>query len=99
MPLTAERRITYDAERQQEKTAASSDVYFAYREPFDLGPRNWDRRRAAERSLAVFCKTYGEKAFSLSWSRAHLAAIERIEAAVFQGEQLALAMPRGIREG
>ena len=95
MVATAEYHKEYNANRQAAKTAKSGCVYEAFREAFDRGPLNWDRRRSTERSLAAFCKTYGEAAFNLPWSGAHRAAIERIEAAVFEGEQLALAMPRG----
>lgn len=95
MVASAEYHAEYNASRQQEKTTTAGDVYLAFRDAFDRGPLDWERRRAAAGSLALFCRTYGGPTFSLAWSPAHLRAIERIEAAVLNGDQFALAMPRG----
>jgi len=42
-----------------------------------------------------FCETYLAEQFYLAWSRDHDIALERIEAAVFEGGLFAVAMPRG----
>lgn len=53
------------------------------------------RKEAARLSFRDFCDTYFRQTFTLPWSRDHLKAIGRIEAAVLRGGLFALAMPRG----
>ena len=59
------------------------------------GPVDLNRRLKATESFRAFCETYGTAAFTLSWSPAHLVAIEKIEMAVKENAKFALAMPRG----
>lgn len=56
---------------------------------------DWARRLACKRDLGLFCKTYLPRTFELSWSKNHLACIEKIEIVFLQGGKFALAMPRG----
>lgn len=80
---------------QRAAIAQSQDVYVRYGEALDAGPANPKRRKKVSKSLRAFCETYGGDAFTLSWSPFQLAAIEKIEKAVFHGEVFAFAMPRG----
>jgi hypothetical protein len=65
----------------------------------DISPappiRNRKRRKAALKSLLVFLKTYFRKTFSLPFSDDHLAIIARLESAITNGGQYAVAAPRG----
>jgi len=65
----------------------------------DIGPLpkvvNPERKEAARKSFRAFCESYLPATFSLAWSDDHLEVIAAIEAAVFRGELLAFAMPRG----
>lgn len=53
------------------------------------------RRAVCAGSFERFCKVYEAAVFELSWSKDHLRVIEKIEAAVRDGGQYAMAMPRG----
>ncbi|MEX0585674.1 MAG: hypothetical protein WD176_03455, partial [Pirellulales bacterium] len=53
------------------------------------------RRAAGEALFKTFCETYFPHRFYLAWSPDHLKVIDRIERAIEQGGQFALAMPRG----
>jgi hypothetical protein len=53
------------------------------------------RRDECRQSFRRFCETYLPESFPLAWSDDHIKAIEKIEAAVLQGELFAFAMPRG----
>lgn len=59
------------------------------------GPVDLDRRIACTDSFKLFCETYMPEAFHLGWSNVHLEAIEKIEDAVSNAGNYALAMPRG----
>lgn len=95
MPLSAEKRRDYDARRQLAVTNRTADVALTFAAAFKKGPQNKKRRKEGAASLIKFCQIYGGATFSKPFSPSHLAAAERIEAAVLRGEQLALAMPRG----
>jgi len=56
---------------------------------------NWSRRTKATKALRKFCDTYGAKAFDRKWSDDHLRVLDRLQTAVTDGGQFALAMPRG----
>lgn len=56
---------------------------------------NWERRLACEKDFGRFCKTYLPNTFRLSWSKSHLACIEKIETVYMDTGKFALAMPRG----
>lgn len=53
------------------------------------------RRESCRINFRLFCETYHPETFSLAWSPDHLKAIARIETVILQGEQYAIAMPRG----
>jgi hypothetical protein len=53
------------------------------------------RRLACSRSFRLHCETYHRPTFSLEWSEDHLTVIRQMEAAIFDGELFATAMPRG----
>lgn len=95
MPLTAEQRIDYDANRQLKRTGQSGCVYEAFRDAFDHGPADWERRRKAVESFGFFCETYGKGTFRLRWSAAHIRAIDKIERVIRDGDLFAFAMARG----
>lgn len=57
--------------------------------------KNQQLRADCERDFKKFCEEYFPLSFPLKWSIDHLKAIEKIEKAVLEGGQLALAMPRG----
>ena len=59
------------------------------------GAVNPDRRWECTDSLKSFCEHYMPEAFHLGWSPVHLEAIEKIEDAVNNAGNYALAMPRG----
>jgi hypothetical protein len=53
------------------------------------------RRRAADRSLILFCETYFPAKFALAWSDDHRRIIAQMQTAIETGGWFALAMPRG----
>ena len=53
------------------------------------------RKAKCRRNFRLFCQTYFKQTFALGWSKDHLKAIAKIEAAVLKGGLFALAMPRG----
>lgn len=74
----------------------------------DLGeippPKNAKRREDSRRDLKLFCESYlssstkgkGSKPlFGLAWSKDHLKALKKTQAAILEGGLFALAMPRG----
>ncbi len=65
----------------------------------EIGPLppvlNHGRRQAADDSFRAFCETYFPLIFNLPWSRDHVRVIDKIERAVIDGDQFAVAMPRG----
>lgn len=85
----------YDRKKERERARNAE----ASRSGRDIGkiPAVADpkRRSAAEKSFRAFCESYFPDDFSLAWSDDHLKVINRIERAVVDGGQFALAMPRG----
>lgn len=79
------------------KTRAAQDIvnHPEFMEPMVAGPVDPERRRKATQSFRFFCETYGTQTFTLSWSKYHLSAIEKIESVVRDNAKFALAMPRG----
>ena len=57
--------------------------------------QNSERKTKCRRNFRLFCESYFSQTFSLGWSKDHLKAIKKIEAAVLLGGLFALAMPRG----
>jgi hypothetical protein len=52
-------------------------------------------RQSVTKSLKLFCeKCLGER-FTMGWSEDHLTAIKKMERAIFDGANFAIAMPRG----
>lgn len=89
MPTAAyQRHRQRAAERQRQLSAAGREIGPL---PAVVDPQ---RRRAAVRSFRTFAETYFRKRVNLSWSDAHLVAIETIERLVQAGGTFALAMPR-----
>ena len=58
-------------------------------------PEHFDRRLESADSFRAFCENYGQEAFTLAWSPAHLEVIEKIEDATLRSGSFALALPRG----
>lgn len=85
------------AERERDRSQRHSQEQ--WRSGRDIGPLpsivDPERRASCERSLKLFCETYLPTTFSLEWADGHIVAIEKMEAAILQGGQFALAMPRG----
>lgn len=52
-------------------------------------------RIKVSRSLRAFCELCLPDRFTMGWSPDHLKAIAKMERAIFQGENFAIAMPRG----
>lgn len=90
-----ERRYERSNAYQREQVAQTQDVHARYGKLLDKGPKNKRRRKRCEASLRKFCETYGKNAFTLAWSETQLAAIEKIERAVFNGDVFCFALPRG----
>jgi len=63
--------------------------------PYDLTPKNKERREKASEDFKCFCKEYFPVSFPLEWGQDHIKAISKIERAARHGGQLAFAMPRG----
>jgi len=59
------------------------------------GVVNPERKQRAERDFRYLCEQYFPLTFHLPWSPDHLKVIAKIEQAVLQGGQFAMAMPRG----
>ena len=57
--------------------------------------QNPKRKAACRRNFRKFCESYYPYTFPLAWSKDHLKAVKKIEAAVLRGGLFALAMPRG----
>lgn len=76
-------------------TAYHQDCNSRFGDLFDRGPVNPQRRERCGKRLLDFCKTYQPLAFALDWAPYHVRAAERIEAAVWDGQMYAFAMPRG----
>lgn len=53
------------------------------------------RRKRCVANLQEWCETYHASTFDLAWSPDHIRVIERIQKAIHEGGQFALAMPRG----
>src|SRR3954463_1843671 len=76
--------------------ARSSELVLAGQEIAPLPPtRDPARRARADRDFRYFCETYFPKQFTLAWSDDHLKVIAKIQRVVCDGEQFAVAMPRG----
>tara|TARA_Y100000401_G_scaffold39590_1_gene30077 strand:- start:4119 stop:6182 length:2064 start_codon:yes stop_codon:yes gene_type:complete len=56
---------------------------------------NKDRREKCQKNLRLFFEQYHPDLFHRKWSEDHLKAIAKLEAAILEGGQFALAMPRG----
>jgi hypothetical protein len=85
----------YDAHKER-AAAHGRAVSAAGREIGDIpAVKDAARNEKCRLSFRVFCETYGPDAFPLAWSKDHLTAIDKIEAAVLRGELFAFAMPRG----
>jgi hypothetical protein len=61
----------------------------------DFSKINWERRKACERNLRLYCETYMKPVFRLGWADDHLKCIHKLEAVYLDGGKFALAMPRG----
>src|SRR5512146_2791313 len=65
----------------------------------DIGPPppcfNPARRAACLADLALFCKTYFPKIFSLPWSKDHLRRLANLDRRITEGGCSAEAAPRG----
>ena len=83
-------------DRERERLAAVSRKRSDGRK--EIGPlpacRNPERKAEGRESLLAFCKAYFPRRFRLTFSSAHLTAIERMEACTDAGELFACAMPR-----
>src|SRR5690606_35485598 len=54
-----------------------------------------ERRERARREFRYFCEQHFTDVFCLAWSADHLRVLEKVERAVLEGGQFAMAMPRG----
>jgi len=79
----------YRAEKSRQMSAAGRDIG-------DIPPVvDQERRESCEGNFRDFCEIYHADLFSLDWSADHLKIIDKLETAVLQGSQFAMAMPRG----
>lgn len=62
--------------------------------PPPRAPQHPAEAAACERDLRAFCERYHAATFSLAWSPDHLRVISKLQAAILEGAQLAVAMPR-----
>jgi len=76
--------------------ARSAALVLAGQEIAPLPPTQGPARRArADGDFRFFCETYFPRQFTLAWSEDHLKVIAKIQRVVCDGEQFAVAMPRG----
>ena len=86
---------TGNEQHQARRRAAQEISESKWGEKIIAGAVNPDRRRECTKSFKAFCENYMKEAFHLGWSPVHLEAIEKIEDAVDNAGNYALAMPRG----
>lgn len=84
-------------ERRKDRAAARErKIALSVRDIGELPPcQDPARREACRLDLRRFCETYHGATFHLAWSDDHLEVIAALQAAVIDGGQAGIAMPRG----
>ncbi len=86
------RRKARERERQSDQSRAGRDIAPDWP---GISPENEITRERLSRSLKAFCLETMPDKFALDFSADHDKAIAKMERAILEGEQFALAMPRG----
>lgn len=84
-----ERAKEYSAARNRAQSSAGRDIA-----PLPK-IKNYKRRKRALVSLRAFCEIYFPETFPLEWSEDHIKVLTKLELAIREGGQYAIAMPRG----
>lgn len=88
-------RIKEAARERQASISRSARDIAQHDPPWVHAPVKPRRRTRGGKDFRYFCEQYFPEAFTLAWSRDHLRVIAKIEKAVLEGGQFAMAMPRG----
>jgi hypothetical protein len=101
MPSRRSQTVKAKAYEQHKENARKRQESIS-RSARDIADKGWvhkpvkpARKRRAAKDFRYFCETYFPETFTLAWSQDHLRVIAKIEKAVLQGGQFAMAMPRG----
>lgn len=89
-PSDYERKRERSGERERTISTTGREISGDY-----PGIKNKRRRNRALREFQYFCRTYFPDVFYLRFSDDHKRVIDKIESAVVDGGQFAMAMPRG----